>query len=277
MALAYYSQAATEQFWSEHWRGESLEALIRVAETSSLTDLILRALPPTGAQVLEAGCGLGQYVLLLQQRGYRAVGTDWSCEALRACRTAAPAALLGVMDLRTLSFRSEAFTAYISLGVVEHDPDGPDAILQDAWRVLEPGGVLIISVPYVNAVRRLGSWWIRRRHDDLRRRGGRFYQFVLTRKEGQAFIERNGFRVTSATPYDPSRILRIAIRRLRRRLSRPPRSSSPSPGRAPADRHQVVAPAAARRRLGSLAKSVMHTPLALQAFGHMILFVAVKR
>jgi SAM-dependent methyltransferase len=275
MALAYYSQAATEQFWSEHWRGESLESLMRVAETSSLTDLILRALPPSGARVLEAGCGLGQYVLLLQRRGYRAVGTDWSCEALRACRTVAPAALLGVMDLRTLSFRSEAFTAYISLGVVEHDPAGPDAILRDAWRVLEPGGVLVLSVPYVNGVRRLGSWWIRRHHDELRRQGGRFYQFVLTRKEAQAFIERNGFRVTSATPYDPSRILRIALRRLRRRLSRPPRPTSSSPGLAPAEPRRVAAPT--RRRLRSLARRFMHTRPALQAFGHMILFVAVKR
>ena len=265
MALAYYSKAATEQFWSEHWRGESLDALSRVAETSSLTELILRALPSAGARVVEAGCGLGQYVLLLQRRGYCAVGTDWSGDALAACRRAAPHARLGAMDLRALSFRSEAFGAYISLGVVEHDPAGPDAILREAWRVLEPRGVLIVSVPYVNAMRRLGSWWIRRRHDRLRRQGGRFYQFVLTRKEAQRFIERNGFRVTSATPYDPGRLLRTALRPLRHRSDR---------GRASSQESTVAA--STRPALRRLARRLLNTPLALRAFGHMILFVAVK-
>jgi len=274
MALVYYAEAATEQFWSEHWRGESFERLISVAETSSLTELILRALPPAGARVLEAGCGLGHYVVLLQRRGYRAVGTDWSGEALRTCLAVAPAPLLGVMDLRRLGFRSDAFAAYISLGVVEHDPAGPDAILKDAWRVLEPGGVLIISVPYVNAVRRLGAWWIRRRHDRVRRRGGAFYQFVLTRKEAQAFIERSGFRVVSATPYDPSRILRTAMRRLRRLVRRARPSSHGSRRRDPSP---TVASDQTPRGLRRVVKRLLHTPTALHAFGHMILFVAVKR
>ena len=272
MPIAYYSQAATEQFWSEHWRGESFESLTRVAETSSLTDLIVRALPPPGARVVEAGCGLGQYVVLPQRRGYRAVGTDWSADALAACRTAAPGALLGVTDLRMLSFRPEAFGAYISLGVVEHDPAGPDAILQEAWRVLEPGGVLILSVPYVNAVRRLGSWWIRRRHDRLRRQGGRFYQFVLTRKEVQRFIERNGFRVTGATPYDPGRLLRAGLRRLRRVVG-----GAPSSRETRSDKHHVGASDSMRSGFRRLARRLIHTPPALHAFGHMILFVAVKR
>jgi len=53
------------------------------------------------------------------------------------------------MDLRELGFRPGVFAAYISLGVVEHDPAGPDAILREAWRLLEPGGVLLLSVPYI--------------------------------------------------------------------------------------------------------------------------------
>src|SRR3989442_11123132 len=88
--LAYYSVAADREFWSEHWGGHSVSELLALARRSPLTDLITAALP-RGARVLEGGCGLGQYVLLLRERGWPAVGVDWSVEALAACRRAAPA------------------------------------------------------------------------------------------------------------------------------------------------------------------------------------------
>jgi len=132
--------------------------------------------------VLEAGCGLGQYVILLRERGWRAAGVDGSVEALAACRRGA-AVPLAASDLRALAIRSGALAAYVSLGVVEHDPDGPDAILAEARRVLAPGGALVISVPYLNGVRRLGAPWIRHRQSALSRRGGTFYQYAFTRRE----------------------------------------------------------------------------------------------
>ena len=125
MPLAYYSRAATPEFWSEHWGGHSVDELLRVARVSPLTTIIERHLPRAG-RVLEAGCGLGQYVLLLRERGYSAVGADWSAEAVAQGRRAG--APLAVMDLRRLAVRDGAVSAYLSLGVVEHDPHGPDVV-----------------------------------------------------------------------------------------------------------------------------------------------------
>ena len=39
MPLAFYARSATEAFWSEHWAGEDVEALVRVARDSPLTGL----------------------------------------------------------------------------------------------------------------------------------------------------------------------------------------------------------------------------------------------
>jgi SAM-dependent methyltransferase len=266
--LAYYSVAAPQEFWTDHWGHHSVEELLAIARRSPLTNLITRALPADGA-ILEAGCGLGQYVLLLRERGWRVTGVDWSLDALAACRRAAPAPL-ALMELRSLAIAEGALSAYISLGVIEHDPGGPDAILAEAHRVLAPGGVLIVSVPYVNGVRRLAAGWIRRRNREIARRGGAFYQSAFSRAELAAALARCGFSVRAAHPYDPARILRQALRPL---LRRGRRLASASDGR--------VSPTAAgeprrQRTLVAIAKRLLYTEPALRLLGHMLLVVARK-
>src|SRR2546427_3960119 len=99
------------------------------------------------------------------------------------------------MDLRELGFRSGAFDVYVSLGVVEHDPDGPAAILREAHRVLRLGGTLMLSVPYVNAARRLGARWIRRRNQRLLEAGGQVFHVRFPPAEGQGLIAEKGLRL----------------------------------------------------------------------------------
>src|SRR5207237_7521674 len=139
------------------------------------TRLILDALPEHG-RVLEAGCGPAQYVVLLRRAGRAALGVDFTVEPLARCRREFPVPL-AAMDLRALGLAPGSVAAYVSLGVVEHDRDGPDAILREARRVLAPGGVLVLSVPYVNGARRLGAPWIRRRQRRIHEGGGGVYQF----------------------------------------------------------------------------------------------------
>ena len=104
--LTYYSVAAHEDFWSEHWGGHTVDDLLAIAAVSPLTSLITEALPREGV-VLEAGCGLGQYVILLRQRGWRAAGVDGSVTALATARRTA-AVPLAASDLRALAIRSGA-------------------------------------------------------------------------------------------------------------------------------------------------------------------------
>ncbi len=272
MPLAYYSVAATREFWTEHWGGHSADALLRIARESPLTALITSALP-AGGVVLEAGCGLGQYVRLLREGGWHAAGVDLSLEALRAGRAADPTAPLVRGDLQQLGVRGDAVDAYVSLGVVEHDPGGPDAILGEARRVLRRGGVLVVSVPYVNGVRRAALWWLRHRNRRIRDAGGEFYQFAFSRGEAAAFVERNGFRVVRATPYDPARVLRKGLRTVRRLVPPGAAARARDPGPAGVRPEAGQGPRGLRRAV----RRLLYTGPALRAFGHMILLVAVKR
>jgi SAM-dependent methyltransferase len=275
--LAYYSVAADREFWTEHWGGHSVHELLTLARHSPLTELIVAALP-RGARVLEAGCGLGQYVLLLRERGWPAIGVDWSVDALTAGRRARPAPL-AAMDLTRLALRDGAVTAYVSLGVVEHDAAGPDAIIAEARRVLAPGGTLVISVPYVNGVRRLTAPWIRRRSRALAAAGGHFYQYAFSRRELLAALARHGFTPLAAHPYDPARVLRSALPRAlaaRLRGAAPLGTEPVAPERTghPGQRDRTPRARGARGWLRAAARRALHTEPALRLLGHMLLVVA---
>jgi SAM-dependent methyltransferase len=275
--LAYYSTAARREFWTEHWGGHSVEELLATARRSPLTTLIAQALPAEGL-ILEAGCGLGQYVLLLRERGWRVAGVDWSREALTACRRVA-AVPLAAMELGTLAIRDGTLAAYLSLGVVEHDAHGPDAILAEARRVLAPGGVLVVSVPYVNGVRRLAARWIQRRNRALAGRGGEFYQYAFSRAELTATLVRHGFVVRSVHPYDPSRLLRQTIRRVLRPRPRPAGGGAGSGATGvPTERARPIPRRDEPRRgaLAEVARRLLYTAPALRLLGHMLLVVARK-
>src|SRR4029453_7468489 len=166
------------------------------------------------------------------------------------------------MGLTALALRTGAIAAYVSLGVVEHDPAGPDAILAEAHRVLAPGGTLVISVPYVNGVRRLGAGWIRRQNRAVAAAGGKFYQYAFSRAEFLGALGRHGFTPLSAHPYDPARILR----KLRPGARRPAEGTA-TPGEG------ATAPAG-RGRIARVVRRALYTEPALRLFGHMLLVVA---
>lgn len=248
-----------------------MDELLRIARESPLTELIERHLP-AGGRLLEAGCGLGQYVLLFRERGRAAVGADWSHEALRA--GAGLGAPLAAMDLRALAVVTGGIAAYLSLGVVEHDPDGPDAILREAARVVPSGGALLLSVPYWNGVRRLAAPYLRRQARHTREAGGQFYQYAFTRRELGRRLAAHGFSVASFHPYDPGRVLRKALSRLR--------GGSPAPAAVPASGPGARVAAASTRPAGgsplrAAARALLYSAPSLRLFGHMLLAVAVRR
>jgi SAM-dependent methyltransferase len=185
---------------------------------------------------------------------------------------------LATMALTALAMRSGAVTSYVSLGVVEHDPAGPDAILAEARRVLAPGGTLVISVPYVNGLRRLGAPWIRRQSRAAEAAGGKFYQYAFTRAELLAALGRHGFTPLAVHPYDPARVLWKLRPRGRRAAAGGGRSATrevaPISASSPTATGEESAPARRRGALARVVRRALYTEPALRMLGHMLLVVA---
>jgi arsenite methyltransferase len=114
-----------------------------------LTDRALAccALPP-GARVLDVGCGSGATVEFLASRGLCTAGLDLSVQALHSgtAHTAAlPLAQAAGERLPVGAGVLDAVFAECSLSVMA---DG-DAALAEFRRVLQPGGLLVLSDLYV--------------------------------------------------------------------------------------------------------------------------------
>ena len=186
---------ADVDFWEAQWSAQDLDD--RAAASGHLPRQLrttVLALVPPPARVLEAGCGPAHFTLALHARGYRAVGLDWGAATLERVRARHPDLELHVGDVRGTPFADGSFDAVYSPGVCEHFPEGPDAVLADAFRVLRPGGVAFVSTPYLNALRR--RRWAARRAGQ-----GDFHQYVFPAGTLTTALERVGFVDVTTHPY----------------------------------------------------------------------------
>jgi len=208
--LVYYLRPADIPFWEQHWQTHFSPDVYRWAEKGALGTLeepLARWLPKKG-RILEAGCGLGCIVLALRVRGYDAEGVEWARETVEVVRSARLDLPIRVGDVRNLDVPDGHYAGYVSLGVVEHQRDGAEPILREAWRVLAPGGIALVSVPWFNPLRRLKArlGFYRGNAEDLD-----FYQFALREKDLTGILASAGFQIVDVTAYGAVKGLRDEV------------------------------------------------------------------
>ena len=141
-------------------------------------------------RVLDVGCGDGTVAAALAQRDAQVTGLDPAPTALDRARAAHPELeFVGPAPDGRLPFPDASFDAVTCVNVLQHVAD-TQALLSEVRRVLVPGGLLVVAVPFHGRLRNvlvaLGSF---ERHYDPLAPEVRFY----TARSLRASLQEFGF------------------------------------------------------------------------------------
>jgi ubiquinone/menaquinone biosynthesis C-methylase UbiE len=159
----------------------------------------------TNAAILDCGCGTGYNLSWLRDHG-RAVGIDFNETALSVARERGERALARATATR-LPFAGERFDIVTSFDVIYTLPEADErAAIDEMYRVLRPGGHLVLNVAAMD--------WLRGNHSVLSDEIRRYSRQLLTER-----LTAAGFRVRRITYTNASIFPMVAGIRLLQRFS----------------------------------------------------------
>ena len=189
--LVYVDEAASHEYWDNHWKDELKKTLTNPPRNQFYTALTKKYLKP-GSVVLEGGCGKGDKVLALSKAGFNAIGIDFAENTVAEINRVRKDLDVRVGDVRALDLNDSSVDGYWSLGVIEHFYDGYDVIVKEMYRVIKSGGFLFLSFPSISEYRSklikqsFYKVWVGDKESD-------FYQFAFSDKSVIEKLDMVGF------------------------------------------------------------------------------------
>jgi SAM-dependent methyltransferase len=104
----------------------------------------------TPGTLLDVGCGSGAYAAAMQSRGWSVRGTEFDPLAAETARKT-HGIPVDVGDLAGIAYPECAFDAITARHVIEHVQE-PIVFLSECWRILRPGGRLVVVTPNVDSL-----------------------------------------------------------------------------------------------------------------------------
>ena len=167
--------------------------------------LFRRYLAKGGLKILESGCGSGRWMAYFDKLGNQAYGVDDSWGPLLLAREHDPDMRLVRSNALVTPYADNTFDAALSAYVAEHFQEGPEVLFREIHRVLKPGGLLFVVVPYNNTFRRffvnpllMALWQIWK----WRGKGLEFTEFRYIQPEMEGFLRRTDFDIVEVQPDD---------------------------------------------------------------------------
>ncbi len=142
--------------------------------------------PNSPSRVLDVGCGAGVLLKRMQDMGWEARGQEIDPKAVSAAQARGVRVDLGT--LHEQKYPGDHFDAVHTAHVIEHVHD-PAALLRESYRILKPGGILVVLTPNVESFghAHFGKAWLNL--DPPR------HLVLFSRKTLRKLAEREGFHV----------------------------------------------------------------------------------
>lgn len=151
--VAEFERIYPPHYHSLEFTGENFSLVHRVrARLESRRLLRYCESAPSGARILDVGCGDGFHMELIERYGDRTwevEGLDLDRRAVEAARARGLTVHLG--DLSAAGLEEESYDVAYTLQTVEHVAH-PDRFLRSIHRILKPGGRLVVVTDNTNSV-----------------------------------------------------------------------------------------------------------------------------
>ncbi|MEM7314169.1 MAG: methyltransferase domain-containing protein [Planctomycetota bacterium] len=185
--LYQYGTPPSEEAYEEDYHEDYRQALTRKIRTAHVRLCrVSSVLDCNKPSMLDIGCSIGATVAAAKRRGWDAHGVDISRTAVEFCRR--EGLDCRQYDGQTLPYEDQTFDVITSWHVIEHVTSVSDT-LNDWFRVLKPGGVMILETPDANC------WKARVMGARYRKFWPAEHLYTFKPNNLAPFVERAGFEV----------------------------------------------------------------------------------
>lgn len=117
--------------------------------------LVERHVSLNECRVLEIGCATGEFAAAASYAGARVVGCDYSADAIEMAKFRYPEVTFVAGTAESSSLSMHGFDMIVAFEVIEHVLD-PKQWMQAIERMLNPGGLLVVSTPNYECGKAMG-------------------------------------------------------------------------------------------------------------------------